>query len=1250
MGGDTIARELRLLRSDDAGSLYGAPDGTPIYFLLLALGGTPPAEPPTTLTPREAWSYPGAFTLTQDTLRLTPTALARELGLPGPYRNPRAVAWLDSRSQIAAYVSIQWTGVDRGAVGGGGASLEFGNVALKLRSQTPVDVSDDGLTFGHGWIVLERARSGAGGLTPDTDVFVLFGGPLAGRATFAATWDAYNLFRLFRDDPSLVSPARAGELRYFRRDELSGVYKQFVYPTLAAVSSAGEDPTLSLDVELDPGAQFNGARTRMLIRTGTVPSWLRGDYAATVTGLPVGLVPLARESQDRAGFYFALRPGKTLDREHLDHEHLDRDPSGSDSPGRFVYLAPIGPFALEFPAAGGQVVGGSEGLVMCGTSGLEYIAARVGDVFDFVPSCPALATTDLAGLGATGLAECAGLGATGLAECAGLGATGLAECAGLATTGLAERAGLATTGLAERAGENLLDATFTTSWVDFRLGQAIGPRAYFGQPRAAVSFGYGVIPSRGRATMRWPTAVASLVRELGSGPAVADQLPPAPPFPLAIYGGTEDGPAGDAAELLAFEQAVLAPTRGAQLRDRREQRGGDAPAVFKPPDPVFADADGKPLAGARTATPQGFLVDLNDGSTGAAGTWRKVRLARSGDQYLAFDPPPGADTIDSRLATTLLCDQVFLVLNNWSQFPMIERQLAIAGFNFELAPKQPQPDTLLVFKFATSRSLSDLIADVVAWAQPGVFIGDRAAIADAQDALRAALVTANSTKDKPGDPFGYFRDPIASNPAWTGLLSFNGSINGNGMPADLQMLFAGIDGPLRAHHCGVEVNRITRKVPTAPEIEESALFGVVHYQPLPDPLPHPVVSPSTSDDPLPVEDFGFAVETLNVAIRNSAVTDFHAQVAVRIGALFGRAVTLQSPTGSPNTIRLTGQYQCHGDVGTVTFGAPQSASFSFAAGVTTARVLDALLVEGASLAPVAAEPSNGERADRGTQINARVTLVGELSFVADPFPGVEGLDLFSYGRGGRGIGLSGLALDLSCRLDADGRREGRTTIVPDLSAIVLTDEPEALRRGSLVDTLPMTLTGFRQDPQGLDAGKLGALPLNVLELMAPEEELQTDRLPVTRVAPRPPYALEFRLPLGSLGALADVHASLDAALVLGWGPSTYVPDDDGAGIFVQLPALSAGAFGFNLQGLLKTTFGDANLMHIELDDRSVYVLLFNNVALSLLGLRFPPRVIVDFLLFGGERSAQARGSTSLGWSLAATQLVESNPIIGTTVL
>jgi hypothetical protein len=829
-----------------------------------------------------------------------------------------------------------------------------------------------------------------------------------------------------------------------------------------------------------------------------------------------------------------------------------------------VYLAPLGSFALGLEK-------GKEGEIrlMCGTSGLEYLTAASGDRLVFVPGQPAFSPN------------------------------------------FGPKAG-------GESGDPLLQPPFTTSWVEFvpQGSQNTSKQAYFGQPDASPNYGLGIVPSRDGKSMTLPAAVASRVRDLASG---------SNPFPLALYGNAltaGEGQAPAVADLMAFENFALTPERGARLR--RTSPVGEALAGVAEPapaPPVFSDATGAPLLGGETATPQGFVVGLNDGSgKPPPGTWKEVRFARGGDQVLTV--PAGSEgVVDPWLSTSLVKDQLFLVLNDWSKLPALDWLLSVGGFDFRMAPKEEERakdkgQTVLVFKFATSQSLADLIRTTGAWSLKEHFVGSETEVTATQKALEKALEIATEAEKKPNDPFEHFRE-IANRPDWTGMLAFNCLVPGTGMPADMQMLYAGIEGQLRAHHFGVELNRIVRGKGKA-EIAESSLFGAIYYQGTPK-----QATESFSD-------FEFTLRELEVTIGNSAVTEFHATVLLRANQLFGREVVLTPATDPPNTITLAGQYQRHGSVGTVTFALadPKEAAFDFSGSDLPAppvRVLEAMSVNGASLVPVTTSDSvvTAEGQAEAKKITAQVTLEGALSFAKAPIPGAPDLDLFSYGD--PGVGFSGFGLRISCTIFSDGTK-GPTTIKPDLSAVVLRDLGEGSRRDEgLVSKLPLTLKGLLHDEgAGLDPSKLGALPVNVVELAGPQG----------RTASSPHYALQFSLPLGTLGGLADAHASLEATLMLGWGPSTYTPDDDGIGIFVQLPFISAGAFGLDLQGLLKTTFGDANLMRVVTAAGPTYVVLFNNIAISVLGMKFPPRVIVDFILFAGPHTG---GTGNLGWSLAAAE-------------
>jgi hypothetical protein len=1114
-----------------------------VYFLLAA-GESP--EPPEALGMEASWAYKaaGAYIFSEEELTLSAAELASLLEL-GAEPERRMLAWLPGGGSPPQKVLMRRRSEKSGEVVRPVTGVALGNIALQIPSGVRVEVEEAGFCLeGSG---LELQRQGKGNLDAEGAAAISLQAPGAGRLCFSAGWEPYELFVLFRDDTTSRADPRGGELRYFQEIGEDGGTRtvQMSYPLFEAVSSESHGSYLYLDVELDPLAPFDGERTRMRFQPGRDPV-LKSEFATTAAGRPATLVP--RTEGNRAGFYFGRRPG------------------GPKEPGPNVYLAPLGAFELV----------GLEGeeRLMCGTSGLEFLAAGAGDCLVFEPSRPALAPLAKSGKSQVG-----------------------------------------------EPSEPLLESTYTTSWVSFAPGKGGGEPAYFGQPEASTNYALGVVPPWKETSMTRPAAVASRVRLLTTASEV---------FPMVLYGGAltpADTPGPPAKALMAFENAVLAPERGAQLRQPVPAPGVAATDEPTPPSPVFASADGKPLQGGTASTPQGFVVKLNPledktKTSGAAGTWNEVLFARAEgikreEEWLSLAAGSSGE-VDPWLAASLTKDQLFLVLNDWSKLPDLSGVLNVGGFDFELAPKPEDPEarkSTMVFKYSTSQSLAELIRTPGAWQAKEHFVGGDGEVAEVQGRLLEALEIAEKAKGSPDDPFQHFRDVVADDPAWTGLIAFNGKVPGTGMPADLQMLYAGITGPLRAHHFGVELNRVDRTGASA-AISESSLFGVIHYWGEPGPEP-----PSPSALP----EFEYTLRELIVLISNSVVSDFHAKVFVRANRLFGREVTLErkkppSEPLPPNTILLVGQYQRHGPVGTVTFSVPEAEGtegevFSFASS-TSVRVLEAMRVEGASLVPVSSVSLGG---GKETEITAQVTLNGSLTFNPKPVPAAPEIDLFTYG--GAGLGLSGFGLRVKATLREDGSK-GATEITPYLADVVLSDNRAAQRKEGLLRKLPLTLKGFLYDEKGLDVSSLGGLPVNVPEFAGPGG--------LTTATPT--YALQFNLPMGTLGGLADAHGSIEATLLLGWGPSSYTPDEDAIGFFIQPPFLTAGAFGLELQGLLKTTFGDANLARAASEKGPTYVLLFNNIAISVLGMRFPPRVIVDFILFAGSG-----GSSNLGWSLAAVE-------------
>jgi hypothetical protein len=317
-------------------------------------------------------------------------------------------------------------------------------------------------------------------------------------------------------------------------------------------------------------------------------------------------------------------------------------------------------------------------------------------------------------------------------------------------------------------------------------------------------------------------------------------------------------------------------------------------------------------------------------------------------------------------------------------------------------------------------------------------------------------------------------------------------------------------------------------------------------------------------------------------------------------------------------------------------------TFPIPAGAT--RVLERIEFANASLVPVSSQPAGTPPV--GTEIQARFALGGQLWFAPEPFPGAGGLDLFSFGTGtGGGLQFSNLTVNIQFTLDSQGAMQpGSKTVAFDWTALKVSPSPAAIRSESLLYTLPLQLSAFVSG-NPLQTASGGASPLHALQLEGKGGSFGSPALPggSPQLAPAgypyvtatPEYALQLDLPLGSLGSLSDVHVGLMARLFLGWGPSPLVPGSDAAAVLVQLPQLSAGYGGFDLQGILRTTFGDANLLKVDLDTGPVYAVLFNNVKLSVLGYAFPPGYVIDFLLFGGNPAGGGPMNTNnLAWFLA----------------
>ena len=251
---------------------------------------------------------------------------------------------------------------------------------------------------------------------------------------------------------------------------------------------------------------------------------------------------------------------------------------------------------------------------------------------------------------------------------------------------------------------------------------------------------------------------------------------------------------------------------------------------------------------------------------------------------------------------------------------------------------------------------------------------------------------------------------------------------------------------------------------------------------------------------------------------------------------------------------------------------------------------------------------------------------------------------------GPGLDFENLGLKISFALEG-GQRAGGARIEADYSGILVQESWEGIRERSLLASFPLKVTRLVRAATEAEFSptSLAAIPMSVVNIKDHEGVS-----PVTAVVPaqgedgvKPSkglaaYALECDLPLGTLGALAGPQADISAKILLGWGPSLATPDNDAAQVMVRLLNLSAPG-GFNLQGIIQVGFKDANLSYMpkpDADREHVYVILFNNVALKILGMTLPPNVLANFLLMGG---AEDPAQQNVAWYLAVAQKGAEKP-------
>ncbi len=774
----------------------------------------------------------------------------------------------------------------------------------------------------------------------------------------------------------------------------------------------------------------------------------------------------------------------------------------------------------------------------------------------------------------------------------------------------------------------------TTAWVYAQPAPDDGPVGvtadFYSQPARAALF----VPDGGSGFMNG--------YDLRAAPLPPDATTvdaPAASFPAAPYGGL-DVPqgAGDdewLANVKRFETQVLTPARTQAIDD------------LKPAGRLALPSG---ASGPTTAvTPQGLLSTFS--SQGA--DWDSLVLAQAsgGRQLLQYR------NITGKLREALLAQQPFLVVSDVAKLmsyctttycltqetlalaaaakvpsqalklvqPMLGRifqsgdafgaaldqllgadyaqyaptiqkyaelaEVAIGGWTFDLAAWRwatGENPTILVFHFADG-GFKDLVDDRTRWTLPDEFNANAKQV---QDQLNAIIADAESRAGSEPDLKPFVDTVLAGGDRkWNGVLYLNVAVPASNFPPALEGLAAGLSSPdLRAHHLGVTLSAFDVQDEQV-ALADSALFGLILYD-------------DRTDLVYKGDAYEFKVLSLKVLFANATIIAFSSQIELLVGRLFAELASLpEYGAHGPNNIVIDGTLQD----GAYRFVSTTSSKFAI-----TSEVVDFVTVNRAQFVTLVDKTT-------ASRVAAQFVLEGEMGFAR-----LGDFDLFGFGAskvpGDSGsLGFSNLLVAMD--FDPNDPKASRTlTFVAGQMAF----DParSSARAKSLPARFPLQATAMREgQPATATSGDVAksATPAD-LGFIPVESPLTPGSLGPAW------YGLELSLSFGAPGALAP-KLGFTGALLASWAPTDKGYD---VAVGLRLPGSTGGRKALTIMGPLKLTIGQLNFLYDP--DTSGYLLELQRMALSFLGLSFPPGGQTNAVLFGDP---DPNGSnTTLGWYVA----------------
>ncbi|MBC7967585.1 MAG: hypothetical protein H7Z17_16850, partial [Fuerstia sp.] len=633
-----------------------------------------------------------------------------------------------------------------------------------------------------------------------------------------------------------------------------------------------------------------------------------------------------------------------------------------------------------------------------------------------------------------------------------------------------------------------------------------------------------------------------------------------------------------------------------------------------------------------TTTPQGLVAQVQGLE------WKSVLLAGNPEDGSKLE----FTNLGNELREALQSNQLFLVASLAEPLGEFSNDITIAEWPFEInVGKNGEGGdyrNVLVFKFGRG-AIKDLATDPKSWTGAGVFNTDPGLMS----LFLQNYIAAAETSALENYRFRKFVD-IVSNPAWEGILALRVTVGLSAFPDELKGLLAGIDlTRFFAHHFGIETSFVQAE--GGLRQDKSSLFGLISYidrdyvtrqniqahysrEQMILHVPHAVeaLDPQT-------EFYDFKVLQLEVVFENSELLDFTSRIQLTTTRWFGEPAALQSgfpPDPIDNqSIDLNGSYEMHNGQRSYSFDTDATRTYKF---LISSHVLNYVQIVKARFETL----RSNAQPDRSEDIFTRFSFWGYLNFQEQP-----GFDLFSFGSDvnaelseKQGLCFSNLGITMDFALRADNTTSPRKFAF-DAGRASYDISQSRVRPNSLFNRFPMKIAAILQSDGRGSPADLGFLSVRV------PREFKALRLSSEW------YAINFKLNLGSMGALAE-QAGFSAGLLLAWSPSE---SSVRAEVQIKLPGTGGGKKLLSLQGVLKLSIQYFEFITLPIGTSSdlQYRLDFKNMGLSVLGMKLPTTGAIDMKLSGDPLKQLDAGS--LAWiaayyledksASAVTPLIES---------